>query len=157
MKRGPRPAPTALKLAKGTRSDRIPKGEPKPPAGLPVMPSWLDKEAKAEWKRIAPILAAAGILSPLNGAALAHYCLAHGRVVRTHRELETIEAQTVETQRGGERLHPLVKSMREDQALCMRILAEFGGTPSSLTGIKLDAPAVEDPLSAFINRTPKSR
>ena len=53
-KRGPKPQPTALKLLRGTRADRVNDAEPCPPPGEPAPPAYLDAEGLAEWGRRAP-------------------------------------------------------------------------------------------------------
>ena len=47
-KRGPRPRPTALKLARGNPGKRrLNTDEPKPRTGVGDCPDWLDKEGRA--------------------------------------------------------------------------------------------------------------
>jgi hypothetical protein len=50
-RRGPKPAPTALKIAAGVRADRINVDSPAGPVGVPTPPPWLTGEARAEWDR----------------------------------------------------------------------------------------------------------
>ena len=45
----------------------------------PRCPLWLDADAKAKWKQLAPKLSRAGILSNVDGDALAAYCQAWSR------------------------------------------------------------------------------
>ena len=74
--RGPVPQPTVIKQLRGNPGKRaLPKGEPKPAAGrLPSAPRWLSDEAKREWKRLAPRLHAVGLLTEVDGLALAMLC-----------------------------------------------------------------------------------
>ena len=46
------------------------------PAGVPDCPEWLaaDADAKAAWDELAPMLEGMGILSRIDGKALARYC-----------------------------------------------------------------------------------
>ena len=44
------------------------------PPGVPEKPDWLNKFAAAEWDRLVPLLMDYGILSDVDGAALAVYC-----------------------------------------------------------------------------------
>ena len=48
------------------------------PPGVPEKPEWLNKEASAEWDRVVPLLMDHGILSDIDGAALAVYCELYG-------------------------------------------------------------------------------
>ena len=75
---GPKPIPTKLKLLKGEKNkDRINTKEPKaiPIIGKP--PAFLNKQAKKEWKKVAPKLERLGIATELDGSILAAYCDAY--------------------------------------------------------------------------------
>ena len=62
--RGRKPKPTALKLLEGNPGKRpINEHEPIPPKGTVKCPTWLEPEAKKEWKRLAPSLEAMGVLT----------------------------------------------------------------------------------------------
>lgn len=75
MKPGPPKKPTALKVLEGNPGKRpLPKNEPKPVPIAPKCPTWLHKDAKKEWKRIAPQLERLGLLTQIDMAALAGYC-----------------------------------------------------------------------------------
>lgn len=72
---GRKPKPTNLKLLMGNPGKRpLPKNEPKPIPLAPKCPTWLHKDAKKEWKRIAPQLERLGLLTRIDMAALAGYC-----------------------------------------------------------------------------------
>lgn len=74
-RRGPRPKPTAL-IRAGSCSWRGHRNrhEPRPPAGNPPCPKWLDPEAKKMWRRVLRHLQAVNLLTPLDGNILARYC-----------------------------------------------------------------------------------
>lgn len=62
--RGRKPKPTALKILEGNPGKRpINENEPIPPKGTVKCPTWLEPEAKKEWKRLAPSLEAMGVLA----------------------------------------------------------------------------------------------
>jgi P27 family predicted phage terminase small subunit len=78
--RGPAPTPTALKVLRGNPGRRpLNRAEPRPRPVAPVMPRWLEPEAKAEWRRIVPKLSRVGLLTEVDGACLAGYCQAWAR------------------------------------------------------------------------------
>src|SRR3954468_12698918 len=78
--------PTALKVLEGTfRKDRALANELQPTPGAPVCPAWFDKIAVAEWARVVPELAARGVLSVIDGAALEGYCANYALAVRYQR------------------------------------------------------------------------
>ena len=72
-KRGPKPQPTAIKLARGTLRERR-KDEPQPPADKIVMPKHLGKVARAKWKELLPLLDAVRVMTDADVEALARYC-----------------------------------------------------------------------------------
>lgn len=47
---------------------------------IPAPPTWLDGEAKREWKRVAGPLVARGLLTALDVVALEMYCTAVSRI-----------------------------------------------------------------------------
>jgi P27 family predicted phage terminase small subunit len=153
MKRGPKPQPTALKVLRGTRADRIPEGEPTPPAGMPKPPDYLDKDGRREWRRLAPILHSMDILTLADGAALGLLC---DSFVQWRRAAEKItsEGPTVPAPRGGVTSSPWVRIARSARETYLRLLCEFGCTPASRASIKVPPPADDskDELDAFLAR-----
>ena len=107
-----------------------------PPDGKPVAPpSWLGSFARAEWKKVAPILHSRRVLTPESLATLASYCVATGTV----RELEDTLSEHGWFARG--RAHPAFNM----QAVAMRearlLAVELGLTPRS----RKSAPEVASP------------
>src|SRR5438067_8957744 len=89
-RRGPRPAPTAMKRARGVRPDRIASGEPvpEPTAQPPSPPRDLSPEAKGVWRRLVPGMHAAGVLTAWDVDLFAVYC---DLVVRARRARELLD------------------------------------------------------------------
>ncbi|MBC9001276.1 phage terminase small subunit P27 family [Micromonospora aurantiaca (nom. illeg.)] len=79
--RGPKPAPTALKLVRGTRADRVNTDEPVPsPAAREIEPpAWLGDEAVEIWEEYAPDLIRKGVLTAWDVEAFAVTCDAAAR------------------------------------------------------------------------------
>jgi P27 family predicted phage terminase small subunit len=78
--RGRKPKPTALKVLEGNPGKRpLNKNEPQPERKAPRCPSWLEPEAKKEWKRMAKTLETIGVLTQVDKAAFAGYCQAYAR------------------------------------------------------------------------------
>lgn len=72
---GRKPKPTNLKILEGNPGKRpLPTREPKPAPVAPKCPSWISREAKKEWKRVAPQLERLGLLTQMDMVALAGYC-----------------------------------------------------------------------------------
>ena len=78
--RGRKPKPTAVKVLEGNPGKRsLNTAEPKPEKKAPRCPSWLEDEAKKEWKRMCKQLEQLGILTEIDMAAFAGYCQAYAR------------------------------------------------------------------------------
>ena len=77
MTAGRKPKPTALKLIQGTyRPDRANPREPKPKAGIPPCPKFLQGDARKHYCKIANKLARIGLMTELSHLALSMLCQA---------------------------------------------------------------------------------
>jgi P27 family predicted phage terminase small subunit len=103
--------------------------DPDPIAQVLPAPGWLSKDAKAEWRRIMPLLVERRILTDADMGSVENYCVAIGQV----RELErAIKAGgfVIETTRGP-RANPAVKLQADAMSRSLRLAAELGLTPVS--------------------------
>ncbi len=75
-RRGPAPTPTEVLKLRGSTlvTKRREQSEAKGPVGKPRGPDWLDKDGKAMWRHLVPLLDAMGVLTRVDGNALARYC-----------------------------------------------------------------------------------
>ncbi|SCL64529.1 phage terminase small subunit P27 family [Micromonospora yangpuensis] len=89
-KRGPHPAPTALKLVRGTRSDRVNVDEPVPSTVDIEPPGWLNEGALAVWEVYAPDLIRKGVLTTWDVEAFGVCCDA---AARRRRAVEALAEQ----------------------------------------------------------------
>lgn len=138
--RGPKPKPVTLKVLAGNPGKR-PSGPPPPrfTQGCPGKPTWMSKEAGAEWGRIVPELEAAGLLSIADRAALAAYCQAWAELVETTKVVELegrVHKEPVQNARGeviGYKLkaHPAVRLQRDAFNRVRQFLVEFGLSPAA--------------------------
>lgn len=150
---GRRPKPTALKLLAGNPGNRpLNAGEPRPRTVLPKCPPVLQGEAKAEWRRMARKLHDAGLLSEIDGAALTTYCLTWARLMDAEEKLRTIGA-VVKTPNGWLAHSPYLAIATKATEQLVRILVEFGMTPSSRSRItvpqKAPDPGREEAFERF--------
>lgn len=140
--RGPLPKPTALKVLEGNPGKRpLNRAEPKPRPVAPKCPAWLLLEAKREWRRVAPELERLGLLTVVDGTALAGYCQAYAR----WREAEAALSEhglTFATDKGYVCVRPEVAIAQRSLQLVKGFCAEFGLTPSSRGRMTL--PEVDD-------------
>jgi len=130
--------PTAIKLLKGApgRSAANPN-EPQPERVAPSMPSSLDRYGKEAWRRNAPALERLGLLTEIDGDALALYCDAYSQWRRASRAVRKIDP----TSESYRQVAITVERARDQ----MRYLAgEFGMTPASRSRVKVASEAPTD-------------
>lgn len=152
-RRGPKTAPTELKIIRGNpRKENLNRRqalEPKsPPADL-AAPAHLDGVALETWNRRAPQLAAMRVLRQADLDTLERYCIC----AQCFRDawLDVRASGMVASIDSGRRVaNPAIAAMRGFHADLLQIEREFGLTPSSRSGmVALDA-TEEDPLEAFL-------
>lgn len=85
-------------------------------------PSFLSKEAKAEWRRIMPSLVKRRILTVADLGSVENYCIAIGRVRQVERELQDA---------GGVPDAALVRMQDKAMQTARQLAAELGLTPVS--------------------------
>ena len=135
-KRGPRPAPTHLKLLRGNRGHRpLNKFEPQPrrPAATPDAPAFLNGYAAEEWQRVAEELFNLRLLTVVDIQPLAAYCQAYAIWRTAVERLATVAAGEPETKglSSGTSQNSLLLTIRQTSNDMVRFAAEFGLTPSS--------------------------
>ncbi|WP_020187101.1 phage terminase small subunit P27 family [Methylopila sp. 73B] len=113
-------------------------------ADVPRAPTWLTKDAKAEWRRIMPLLVERRILTDADMGSVENYCLAIGQVRIAQR---TIDADGLTTTTAtGLRAHPAVKIQSDAMTRARLLAAELGLTPVSRSrpSIREDQTAADD-------------
>jgi P27 family predicted phage terminase small subunit len=131
---GRKPTPVRLKVLLGNPGKRPLPVEPVPQtfAEIPAPPDYLQPEAAAEWRRLAPELLRLGLLTPVDLAAFASYCEAVGRWQLAVRLLaESGGKLTARGYRGRVITNPLVRVIGAAADDALRCATEFGMTPSS--------------------------
>ena len=136
---GRKPKPTCLKVVTGNPGKRpVNENEIQPDDEVPVCPTWLSREAKAEWRRVVPELALLKLLAKVDRAALAAYCEAwsllrraegelekHGLLLLERTEFEDGSVVTKATRNPA--AYVMTNAMAQIRAFC----GEFGLTPSA--------------------------
>jgi P27 family predicted phage terminase small subunit len=147
---GRRPKPLAIHQLNGnprhfSQADLKGDENPAPPIGVPEMPKGLSKAAKREWKRIVPELMSLGVLSVVDGKALASYCefYALWETARNQYLKEGITfIQHYEDKEGNliagdMKPHPCVAIANNAAKTMKSFLIEFGLTPASRSKLKI--------------------
>jgi len=142
-KRGPAPRPSAQKRARGERSDRLNPFEPTPSPRPPRCPRSLCAQARRVWRRLAPDLYRAGVLSHWDIDAFATYCDLVVQVERARHLLEV--GLLVKGRRDPLVTSPALRTYRDLVKLLLSFAQAFGLTPSSRSAIVV-RPLGEAPL-----------
>lgn len=158
--RGRKPIPTAIKILRGNPGRRpLPAAEPMPAALAESHPppAWLTSKAKVEWRRVAPVLARAGLLTALDVDALTSYCVT---VTLWRKAVEELRRHGVvtKTPEGLLQASPYLTIARQTQATLTKLLVEFGMTPSARARVTRAIPGHDpggpatNPLEKFLRR-----
>ncbi len=89
----------------------------------------MSKDAKAEWRRVFPIVRKRRILTKADLGSLKNYCLALGTVREMERVLQS-EGHTYQSESGPKR-HPAVAIQSDAMNRALRLASELGLTPVS--------------------------
>lgn len=111
-------------------------------------PAWLPKDAKAEWRRVMPILSDRRILTEADLGSVENYCLAIARVREMERLIQTDGAVVTVTKLSAAgvatvvsiKRHPAYAILSDAMNKARLLAAEIGCTPVSRS-----RPSVEDP------------
>jgi P27 family predicted phage terminase small subunit len=128
--RGPRPEPTAFKIARGNPGKRpLNHDEPELTAAETKAPAGMPRAALAEWKRLAPELVGAGVLTVGDLKTFEQYC----RIVADLAECEKTCKKV-----GYEDAKKLgyFRDKKDLRAMLKSFAAELGLTPTSRSGVK---------------------
>ena len=145
--RGRKPTPSALRILRGNpRKHALNADEPTPGALDLTPPRGLSTPGRAEWRRVAPMLARLGILTETDAAALRAYCEAFATWQEATAGIRA--AGMVEQTEFGLRASPYVKIANEAATQMRALLVEFGMTPSARARIHTKKPT-ETPVSKW--------
>ena len=145
-KRGPQPAPTAMKLVKGERKDRLNVSEPIPDLEEIVAPDWLSEDALVVWDEYAPRLERRKVLTAWDAEAFAGWCDA---VVRRRNAVAHLDDEgEVTTQevfdRSGKNTgsrsvrNPWMLVWKSANEVVQSVGARFGLTPSERSQLNVN-------------------
>jgi phage terminase small subunit len=117
--------PTSLKMLTGTyRADRANPFEPRLAAGRPRRPAWLSKDARGHWRRLIEETEALGVLTPVDGLAL---------------------AMLAQTLAGYVQFQGDWRARSAFSKMTLTLLREFGLTPSSRGRVNVAARPADEP------------
>lgn len=150
--RGPAPTPTVIKKLRGNPGKRkLNEAEPRPGGRMPSAPRWMSLEGKQQWRKLAPRLHAAGLLTEVDGLGLAMLCEAVGQYVEG-KEIVEREGAVAISDNGNVYQHPAVALMKSARSEVLKWAREFGMTPASRTRISLEGAGEEESLADILFR-----
>lgn len=131
---GRKPRPRSLKLVEGRAPGRDSGGRAVAagPGFIrlpPEPPMWLEGEALAEWRRVAPELQRLQLTKPIDSGALTAYCLAWARLVDAQAIVER-DGLLYEGKQGLVS-HPALRVVESASKELRAWAAEFGLTPAA--------------------------
>ena len=136
--KGRKPKPTALKILEGNPGKRqLNNSEPTPAKKAPKCPSWLDTEAKKEWRRLTKQLEDLGLLTTVDMAAFAGYCQAYARWKEAE-EFISKHGTIVKTPSGYWQQVPQVSIAQTYLKIMNKLCEQFGLTPAARSRIVSD-------------------
>ena len=150
--RGRKPKPTALKRLQGNPGRRpLPENEPEPQAlkSMPRAPSYLDVEGRKFWKEIGAELLEVGLITELDLSAFAACCVAYSRWRQAQKDLNGADL-IYTTDTGFKRPNPVISIERNYFDEMLKMLCQFGLTPSSRVGLKVEPKKEEDALDKLL-------
>jgi P27 family predicted phage terminase small subunit len=123
-------------------------GEPRPEAGAPRKPDDLPAAGAALWDELVPQLDACGLLTLVDGGALARYCRLHAVWKELDRFLaESGHGHPIKDSRGnvvGVRLYPQLRALLNVSEHMLRLEQQYGLTPAARASLGTPFGAQED-------------
>jgi len=147
-KRGPKPTPTAIKIARGTQRG-VRADEPTPPTDGITMPPHLGEVAAARWRELLPMLQGVRVMTQADVEALARYCDTYEWWLATRAKLKA-EGDTYPILNDGGEVKYIAQrpevSIAHKLAQQLRQLEQdFGLNPSARTSLHVEKPqAIDD-------------
>jgi P27 family predicted phage terminase small subunit len=149
--RGRKPKPTAVKVLEGNPGKRaLNTQEPKPLLGAPERPPHLKGKAYTEWYRVTKQLEKLRLLSTIDRAVLASYCVAYQHWADAEEKLQ-IEGMVIITVNGNVIQNPYLSISNRAMEQMVKFAAEFGMTPSSRARLKVETPSEEDEMATLLS------
>jgi P27 family predicted phage terminase small subunit len=156
--RGPKPTPSAIKIARGTfRADRAAGNEARP-VGKPRCPKWVNADAAKEFRRIVKLLDSMNLLGAVDENALVRYTTTWVRWRQAVAMIEKTGEVAIYKDAAGKvkaiqpsAFNSIARSLSEELS---RIEASFGMNPSARSRIEVTPPAATsqpDDKSRFFN------
>lgn len=114
----------------GPNANRENKNRPKSDGVDPDRPDWFDETENQKWDEICADLQRMGVQTSENRELLVAYVSSYGGWMRVRKQIME-EGLTHTNTKGTESRHPLLVELHKFKATMIKLLPEFGLTPSS--------------------------
>lgn len=126
------------KLGRTALEKRI-AAEPKPRPITPICPDHLSAGARQAWAQIVPELELCGLITAVDGMALEVLCNAISEYQNANAMLAK-HGYFIKNSKGILTVSPIFKIAKESERTIMRMMSEFGMTPSARARISINRP-----------------
>lgn len=152
--RGRKPKPSKIKaLQGGKKTSHRPTNvmEPDIVSIPPDCPAYLDDDAKNEWARMTKELEAVGILTKIDKAVFATYCVYFSMWKNATEQIQK-NGMVYKAPNGMPMFSPYYTVANKANQLMMKALIELGMTPSSRSRLKVEKPKeTKSAMDDFLN------
>ena len=139
--RGPPRTPTEILRMRGSPLANRNPDEPTPQRGRPKCPRWLKTPARREWNHLVKLLDEMGVLTKVDGNALARYCRLWARWRKMEEFIDEHGVVYATKDRNGKsagfRAFPQVRIAEKLSVQLTRLEQEFGLTPASRSRVSV--------------------
>lgn len=155
---GRKSVPTALKIVRGNPGKRpLNQDEPQPePATDDDMPAHLSDAARAHWAVVAQQLRDAKMLGRVDALALALYCEAFARWKDASDHVAKNGPVVTSPRSGYPVQSPYLNIANKAHDQMVKLLTEFGMTPSSRSRVSKVEDDNASPYAAYAKKTPRA-
>lgn len=134
--RGRKPTPTALKIMRGNPGHRaLNAHEAQAELRIPTPPKELDAIAKKEWRRMGKILLRMGLLTEIDRAAFAGYCVSWSQWTQALEKVQQL-GPIIKAPSGFPIQNPYLAVANHALKTMQGLLVEFGMTPASRSRVQ---------------------
>lgn len=152
-KHGLPPTPTEILKLRGSWRAKLNPNEPQPPRYIPDRPDWMDDTTAQVWDEVSKGLHDSGLLTSIDGKALARYCKTWAMWRDAHDFLDehgtTYPTKDVSGRVTGVAEFPQVSRSLKLADQLLRLEQQFGMTPSARTRIEVKPKEKKTKLDDF--------
>lgn len=145
------PKPSRLKLVQGVPGHRPLAAEPAVASEIPRPPQYLSKAARREWRHVAPLLRASGLIAMQDREAFGRWCTLVAKVADYEKRLER-EGAVLVAQSGYAMPNPLIAIINSASKQLVGLSDRFCMNPKARIGAHVSLKRELDEFDVFLSR-----